>query len=223
MEITDNDGPDGVETQTDTDIVTQIDTDVVKSDVTVSFAATRYEGSEDDAALRFAVQLSTASSQEVTVKYATASGTATAGRDYEARSGTLTFPTGMTERTIRVPIIDDDVVEEEETFTVLLRNSNAAIGEGRATGVIADNDLPEEISVTADPIVEVSVAADLAAVTEGGTAAFTLTRVGELTAPLTVPVSVTERSVCSSQTRFLPQATFAANAATDDAASDDRR
>ena len=213
VEITDNDGPDGVETQTDTDVVTQIDTDVVKSDVTVSFAAARYEGSEDDAALRFAVQLSTASSQEVTVGYATASGTATAGRDYEARNRTLTFPAGMTERTIRVPIIDDDVVEEEETFTVLLRNSNAAIGEGRATGVIADNDLPEEISVTADPIAEVSIAADLAAVTEGGTAAFTLTRVGDLTAPLTVSVSVT--AFGAFLTDEVPtEATFAANAAT---------
>ena len=105
VEITDNDEPDEVETKTDTDVVTKTDTDVetktdtdvAKSDVTVSFAATRYEASEDNAALRFAVQLSTASRQEVTVQYATASGTAKAGRDYQVRRGTLTFPAGTTD------------------------------------------------------------------------------------------------------------------------------
>ena len=235
VEITDNDEPDQAETKTDTDVVTQTDTDVVtqtdtdvvtrtdtdvvtrtdtdvvtqtdtdevKIDVTVSFTAARYEGAEDDAVLRFAVQLSTESRQEVTVQYATASGTATVGRDYEARRGTLTFPAGTTRQTIRVPIIDDDVVEEEETFTVRLRNSNATIGESRATGVIADNDILAVVNIAADPT----------AVGEGGTAAFTLTRVGNLTAPLTVPVRVTERGAFLTD-EVPTEATFAANAAT---------
>ena len=171
--------------------------------MTVSFTATRYEASEDDAVLRLAVQLSTESRQEVTVQYATVSGTATVGRDYEARKGTLTFPAGTTRRTIHVPIIDDDVVEEEETFTVRLRNSNATIGEGRATGVIADNDILAVVSIAADPT----------AVVEGGTAAFTLTRVGDLTAPLTVPVRVTERGAFLAD-EVPTEATFVANAAT---------
>ena len=172
-------------------------------DVVVSFAEARSEASEDDAALRFAVQLSKESLQEVTVEYATASGTATAGRDYQVRRGTLTFPAGTTEQTIRVPIIDDDVVEEEETFTVRLRNSNATIGEGRATGVIADNDLLAVVNIAADPT----------AVVEGGTAAFTLTRVGNLTAPLMVPVRVTERGAFLTD-EIPTEATFVANAAT---------
>ena len=172
-------------------------------DVTVSFTKTRYEASEDDAVLRFAVQLSTESRQEVTVQYATVSGTARAGEDYEARKRTLTFPVGTTERTIRVPIIDDDVVEQEETFTVRLRNSNATIGEGRATGVIADNDILTVVNIAADPT----------AVVEGGTAAFTLTRVGNLTAPLTVPVRVTERGAFLTD-EVPTAATFAENAAT---------
>ena len=193
--VTDNDETDGVETQTDIE--------EVEDDVTVSFAATRYEASEGDGVLDFAVRLSTATLQEVTVDYATVSGTASAGQDYEARTGTLTFPAGTTVRTIRVPIVDDDVVEQEETFTVTLINSNATIGVGAATGVIADNDLR----------VVVSIAANQTAVTEGGTAAFTLTRVGELTAPLTVPVSVTERGVFLTD-EVPTEATFAANAAT---------
>ena len=194
-EVIDNDGAEGVGTRDDLE---------VESDVTVSFAATRYEASEGDRVLDFAVRLSTATLQEVTVQYATVTGTATAGMDYAARTGALTFPAATTERTIRVRILDDDVVEEEETFTVSLRRAfNAKIEVGKATGVIADNDLR----------VVVSIAADLAAVTEGGTAAFTLTRVGDLTAPLTVPVQVTERGVFLTD-EVPTAATFAANAAT---------
>ena len=205
--------------------------------VTVSFAATRYEASEDDEALEFLVRLSAESSEAVTVDYATASGTAEAGDDYEATIGTLTFPAGTTELTIRVPIIDDNVVEEEETFTIVLRNSNATIGDGEATGVITDNDERDGVEtrtdtdvvtqidtdvvksdvtdlIAADDLrVVVSIAADLTAVVEGQTAVFTLTREGELTAPLTVPVQVTEHGAFLTD-EVPTEATFAANAAT---------
>ena len=195
-EVIDNDGPEGVGTRDDLQLG--------EGDVTVSFAATRYQASEGDRVLDFAVRLSAATLQEVTVQYATVTGTATAGMDYAARTGILTFPAATTEQTIRVPIIDDNVVEEEETFTVSLRRAfNAKIEVGKATGVIADNDLR----------VVVSIAANQTAVTEGGTAAFTLTRVGELTAPLTVPVQVTERGVFLTD-EVPTAATFAANAAT---------
>ncbi|MDE2813874.1 MAG: hypothetical protein OXM01_12650, partial [Gemmatimonadota bacterium] len=203
----------------------------------MSFVATRYEASEDDEALEFLVRLSAESSEVVTVDYATASGTAEAGDDYEATIGTLTFPTGTTERTIRVPIIDDNVEEEEETFTVVLRNSNATIGDGEATGVITDNDESDGVEtrtdtdvvtqtdtdevksdvtdVTAgdDLRVVVSIAADLTSVVEGQMARFTLTREGELTAPLTVLVQVTEHGAFLTD-EVPTEATFAANAAT---------
>ena len=65
-------------------------------DVTVSFTRTRYEASEDDEAVTFIVRLSAAVSQEAVVEYATSSGTARAGQDYEATTGTLTFPAGTT-------------------------------------------------------------------------------------------------------------------------------
>ena len=172
--VTDNDGPEGT--------VTRTDLELGEVDVTVSFTRTRYEASEDDEALVFAVTLSTLSTQTVVMKYATVSGTARAGKDYGAATGTLTFPALTTRQTIRVPIIDDNVVEEEETFTVRLRNSNATIGVGEATGVIADNDLLVVSVTTTQTVVE-----------EGGTVEFTLTRIGDLTAPLTVPVRVTER------------------------------
>ena len=152
--------------------------------------------------MAFSVRLSVPSIQTVTVDWTTADGTAIAGQDYEAATGTLTFSALATAQTIRVPIIDDNLDEAAETFTVALRNSNVAIADGEATGVIADNDLPV-----------VNVAADAAAVEEGETVAFTLTRIGDLTVPLRVPVRVTERG--SFLADGVPTAaTFAANAAT---------
>ena len=81
-----------------------------------------------DATVDFAVTLSRASSRTVTVDYATSDGTATAGSDYTATSGTLTFAAGEREKTVAVPVLDDDHDEGEETFTlpVLRRHGHSA-------------------------------------------------------------------------------------------------
>lgn len=73
----------------------------------------------------FDVSLSSASTQSVTVQYATAPGTATPGNDYQTISGTLTFFPGMTHQPINVPIVGDALVEGNETFTVNLSNPTA--------------------------------------------------------------------------------------------------
>ena len=94
-----------------------------------------------EAAMAFAVQLDPASGCTVTVQYATADGTATAGADYTAVSGTLTFRAGTTTATIEVSILDDGTGEEPETFTVTLRNATGAtLSDAAATGTIADDD-----------------------------------------------------------------------------------
>ena len=94
-----------------------------------------------DAAAAFEVTLSSAATGTVTVNYATADGTAEAGADYTATSGTLTFAAGETAKTISVPVLDDAVDEGEETFTLRLSNAaGARITDGEAVGTIANDD-----------------------------------------------------------------------------------
>ena len=70
------------------------------------------------AALDFAVTLGRASDETVTVDYATSDGTATAGADYTAASGTLSFAPGETAKTVSVAVLDDAHDEGEETLTL---------------------------------------------------------------------------------------------------------
>ena len=76
---------------------------------------TRYEGNSGTANAAFVVSLSAPSASIVTVSYATAAGTATAGDDYQSVSGTLTFLPPVTSLTVNVPVIGDQAVEGDET------------------------------------------------------------------------------------------------------------
>lgn len=102
-------------------------------------------GLENAGLFQFTVTLSQASSSRVTVRFATANGSAKAGRngDYVATSGTLTFNPGETTKTISVQILDDTRVEPDEQFFVnLSRASGATIAVGRGVGTILDDDGP---------------------------------------------------------------------------------
>ena len=72
------------------------------------------------------VWLSRASTAPVTVSYGTENGTATAGSDYTAVSGTLTFAAGETRKTVQVPILDDNVEDSGEIFWFVLSNPQGA-------------------------------------------------------------------------------------------------
>ncbi len=99
------------------------------------------EGNAGTRAATFTVTLSAPSSQPVTVRYATANGTAAAGSDYQARSGTLTIPAGQTTGTITVPVSGDRFPEPNETFFVNLRGeTTATIVDGQAVGTIVDDE-----------------------------------------------------------------------------------
>jgi hypothetical protein len=135
------------------------------------------EGNSGTSQATFTVTLSPAASVPVTVHYATSDGTATAGSDYVATSGDLTFAIGQTVATFPVTINGDVTDEPDETFTVTLSDPvNAIIDRGEGLGTITDDDPAPALSVN-----DVTV-------TEGDT--------GTVSADFTVSLSgLTERTV----------------------------
>jgi LmbE family N-acetylglucosaminyl deacetylase len=109
------------------------------------------EGNAGTTAAVFTVSLSAPSSLPVTVSYASANGTAVAGSDYTAVSGTLTFAPGATTQTVSVPILGDATYEDDETFTVNLSAAqNATIASAQGLGTIQnDEPVPTPSGVTA--------------------------------------------------------------------------
>ena len=97
---------------------------------------------EADGMLRFTVTISLPPDGPVTVSYATADGTATAGQDYTATDGKLTFPADSdAAQPVQVPITDDDVHEGDETFSLRLSDPlGAALVVSAATATIVDDD-----------------------------------------------------------------------------------
>ena len=99
-----------------------------------------------DATLDFAVTLDRNATGTVTVDYATADGTATAGADYTATSGRLTFAAGERTKTVAVPVLDDALDEGDETLTLRLTNpQGAALLDGDAVGTISNDDPLQEL------------------------------------------------------------------------------
>ena len=123
---------------------------LVISDVTV------IEGNSGTTNAAFTVTLAGITSLPVTVNYATANGTATAGSDYAATSGTLTFAAGVTTQTITVVVNGDTAVEPNETFVVNLSGaSNATITDAQGLGTVTNDDAVPvadlTLSMTATP------------------------------------------------------------------------
>ena len=109
----------------------------------VDFNTTSSSGAESTSSTALTVDLSAASSKNVTVDYAV-TGTATgSGTDYTLANGTLTISAGATSGTITIgSIVDDSLDEANETVIVTLSNpSNATLGSDDAhTYTITDND-----------------------------------------------------------------------------------
>jgi large repetitive protein len=134
------------------------------------------EGNTGATAMAFTVSLSVASGRTVSVLYATADGTAIAGSDYTAASGTLTFAPGETSKTVTVLATGDTVGEGDDTFYVVLSSPTlASIATSTGTGTILNDD-------TAGPSLSIADAS----VTESNT--------GTSTATLTVTLSAVSAS-----------------------------
>jgi hypothetical protein len=106
------------------------------------------EGTSGTTGARFFVRLSTVAQKPITVRYATADGTAKAGLDYVARSGEILFSPGQSSRKVVVAVKGDTLAERDERFTVRLSDAvGAKIAIASGTGTITDDDGPPSITI----------------------------------------------------------------------------
>lgn len=139
---------------------------------------------ESAGSLVFVVQASEISSRTITVDYATAAQTALAPGDFTAAAGALVIEAGSESGSIAVPLADDLLDEEDETFTITLENPNhASLGDGVALGTILDDDLPPTITFTAAS----------SEVNEGATALLGVSLSGPSGKLISVPYSVNDQ------------------------------
>ena len=109
----------------------------------ISMSLTSVSVSESATTLNITATRTVASVGAVSVSFATANGTASAGTDYTAASGTLNWASGETgAKTIAITILDDAIEEVDESFTVTLSNptGGATLGAATTTVTIEDND-----------------------------------------------------------------------------------
>lgn len=99
------------------------------------------EGNSGATDALFTVSLSSISNSTVTVNFATANDTATAGSDYQSRSGLLTFLPGEISKTVTIAVNGDTTIETNETFFLdLCCQTNATMADGRGVGTIINDD-----------------------------------------------------------------------------------
>ena len=104
---------------------------------TLQFSAASYSVNEDAGTATIQVARSGSTKESVTVDYATSNGSATAGTDYTAASGTLTFAANATTASFDVPILNDNAAEGTETVNLTLSDpsSHAQLG-AQSTAVL---------------------------------------------------------------------------------------
>ena len=102
------------------------------------------EGNSGTTNAVFNVSLSAPSAQTVSVSYETIDGSAFAGNDYVASSGSVTFTPGQTQGIITVPVNGDTIIESNDIFFVNLFNpTNATISKSLGTATIINDDGPQ--------------------------------------------------------------------------------
>ena len=143
---------------TNAEILDATATGTIEDDDQPTVAISDEDVREEDGEIEFEVKLDKASTVPITVDWATEAGSAEADVDYVEASGTLTFAPDDTEKTITVDLIDDDLLEGLEKFTVRLSGTDDALvtlGTSSSTGRIIDSDratitVAEETTVDED-------------------------------------------------------------------------
>ena len=98
--------------------------------------------------LQFAVVLDKAGGQPISLDYQTANGSAVAGNDYVAVSGTLSYAPGETVKTVNVSVIGNEDVQPSRALTLKLANPQAVtLTRAQATGTITDDDTARQINI----------------------------------------------------------------------------
>ncbi len=159
-----------------------IETTIVDNDTAPTLSIDDVTVDEGAGTATFTVSLDHATTAPVTFDYATADGSADSA-DYTSVSGSLEIPAGSTEVTITVPITDDLYNEGDETFTVTLSNVSDNVdltgSDLEGVGTIQDSGSEAGIDVpTAEDTVYAVLSGD-ADVTEGDSAAYTVSLVDE--------------------------------------------
>ncbi len=116
----------------------------------IRFESPTYSADESSGSALITVRRSGGLASGVTVQYFTVDGTAVTGQDYTRVSGLLTFAPDQTTQTFSVPILNDQVDEENETVNLVLDNptGGATLGSPiNAVLTILDNDAPPTISI----------------------------------------------------------------------------
>ena len=99
------------------------------------------EGNVGTNLIVFPVTLSASNGLTTTVSYTTVNGTATNGSDYVGKSGSLTFPAGVTSNFITIAVIGDTQVEGDEDFYVDLSNqANATLAKREGVATLLNDD-----------------------------------------------------------------------------------
>ena len=116
------------------------------------------EGHSGSRSAVFSVTLSRPAVSRVTASYRTGDGSARAGSDYRAGSGTLVIPAGTTSAAIKVPVVGDTRVEALETFKVRITAAvNATITRSQGTATIENDDAVTSATVTKVSVGDASV------------------------------------------------------------------
>jgi len=128
---------------------------IVDDESAVAFASSVYQVSESQPTAILTVTRTGSAASPFSVDYTTSDGTATAEQDYKAQNGTLDFASGETNKTLVLSILNDTLIEGDETVIVTLSNPTGGVALGNqssATLVIIDDDvLPTQYNLTIVP------------------------------------------------------------------------
>ena len=124
---------------------------IVDNDGTIQFSLADYRVNEDATNAVLHVLRTGGTNLTTSVEYLFTGGTAINGVDYFGTNGTLSFPPGVTERFITVPLVDDALVEPDESVTLVLSNATGGVplgGQSSAMLFIVNDDTEFEFAAS---------------------------------------------------------------------------